>query len=56
MSYCGHHVSLNPVFQVDWIWETGLCFLLMDVKLSFPFIGGAEVAKDTAEPGSPYLH
>ena len=56
LSYYGHHVSTKPAFQADRTWEMGLCFLLMNVKFSFPFTGGAEVAKDTAESGSPHLH
>lgn len=48
-------LSTKHSLQADWIWKT-CCFLLMESDILFPFTGGAEVAKDTAEPGSPDLH
>lgn len=48
-------LSTRHSFQADWIWKM-CCFLLMKNDILFPFTGGAEVAKDTAEPGSPHLH
>lgn len=42
-------------FQADWIWKM-CCFLLMESDILSPFTGSTEVAKDTAEPGSPHLY